>query len=60
MLIDPNNPFFDRLWVRLLCVIAPLAWAGVELSNNSVFWAILFGAAGLYLAYALFVQRTRK
>ncbi len=59
MLVDPNNPFFKPLWVRLLCVAAPLAWAAVELANGSAFWAILFGAAGLYLGYALFYQRGR-
>ena len=57
MLIDPNNPFFDRLWVRLICVAAPLAWAGVELWNRQFFWGAGFAAAGLYLAFALFVQR---
>ncbi|MDB6182710.1 hypothetical protein [Paracoccus fistulariae] len=57
MLVDPNSPFFRPLWVRVLCVTLPLVWAGVELYNGSPFWAILFGAAGLYLAYQLFVQR---
>lgn len=59
MLIDPNNPFFNALWVRLLCVIAPLAWAAVEFSGGAMIWAGGFAAAGLYLAYALFVQRGR-
>lgn len=57
MLIDPQNPFFRPLWVRILCVALPLAWAGVELSNGATFWAVLFAAAGVYLAYALFIQR---
>ncbi|MDT1063963.1 hypothetical protein RM190_19030 [Paracoccus sp. CPCC 101403] len=59
MLVDPNNPFFDRLWVRLLCVLGPLAWAGVEYINGAQLWAAGFAAAGLYLAYALFWQRGR-
>jgi len=59
MLVDPNNPFFNPLWVRLICVIAPLAWAGVEMANGATLWAAGFGAAGLYLAYALFWQRGR-
>ncbi|MTH77000.1 hypothetical protein [Paracoccus aestuariivivens] len=59
MLVDPNNPFFDRLWVRLLCVISPLAWAGVEYANDQGMWAAAFSAAGLYLAYALFWVRGR-
>lgn len=57
MLIDPNNPFFDRLWVRLLCVLAPLGWAIVEFANDQLFWSLGFAAAGLYLAYALFWMR---
>ncbi|SCY30530.1 hypothetical protein [Paracoccus tibetensis] len=57
MLVDPNAPFFRHLWVRVLCVVLPLAWAGMELANGSPFWAILFGAAGVYLAVALFVWR---
>ena len=44
MLVDPNNPFFDALWVRLLCVILPLAWAGVELYSGAHVWAGLFAA----------------
>ncbi|WP_134679079.1 hypothetical protein [Paracoccus ravus] len=59
MLVDPNNPFFDRLWVRLLCVVAPLGWAAMEFSQGAHLWAAAFGAAGLYLAYALFWQRGR-
>ena len=57
MLVDPNAPFFRHLWVRILCVAVPLAWAGVELYTGSPFWAILSGAAGIYLAFALFVRR---
>ncbi|RJL07789.1 hypothetical protein [Paracoccus siganidrum] len=57
MLVDPNAPFFRRLWVRVLCVVLPLIWAGVELYNDSPFWAVLFGGAGIYLFLALFVWR---
>ncbi|RNF36151.1 hypothetical protein [Paracoccus methylarcula] len=57
MLVDPNAPFFRPLWVRVLCVALPLIWAWVELSNDSPFWAILFGAAGLYLGFELFFRR---
>lgn len=57
MLVDPDHPFFKRLWVRILCVVFPLVWAGVELSNDSPGWAALFGASGLYLLYSLFLSR---
>lgn len=58
MLIDPNAPFFRPLWVRVLCTAAPLLWAAVEFSNGSVFWAVLFAAAGGYLFYELFLNRS--
>ena len=57
MQVDPNHPFFRPLWVRILCVVLTLGWALFELSTGSVFWAILFGAAGIYLFVALFVIR---
>lgn len=57
MLVDPNAPFFKPLWVRVLSVLLPLAWAGMELATGNPFWAILFGAAGGYLGLALFLWR---
>ncbi|SNT68571.1 hypothetical protein [Paracoccus seriniphilus] len=57
MLVDPNAPFFRHLWVRILCVVLPLAWAVFELIMGSPFWMILFGASGLYLGYQLFFCR---
>lgn len=59
MLVDPNAPFFDALWVRVVCVAAPLAWAGFEYGQGNPLWAALFAAAGLYLLVALFWWRTR-
>lgn len=58
MLVDPHHPFFRPLWVRILSVVLPLLWAAFEASTGAVFWAILFGAAGIYLFVALFVIRT--
>jgi hypothetical protein len=60
MLIDPRHPFFRRLWVRVLSALLPLLWAGVELASGSVFWAILFAAAGVYLVVALFIIRREE
>ncbi|RCW87149.1 hypothetical protein [Paracoccus lutimaris] len=57
MLVDPHHPFFRPLWIRILSVVLPLAWAFFELSTGAIFWAILFGAAGIYLLVALFVIR---
>ena len=56
-LVDPEAPFFRPLWVRVLCVVLPLAWAGVEFWFASPFWGMIFAAAGLYLVFALFVRR---
>ena len=57
MLVDPNHPFFRPLWVRVLSVLLPLLWAAFEASTGATFWAILFGASGVYLFVALFVTR---
>jgi hypothetical protein len=52
---DIQHPMFIPLWRRLLIVAASFGWAMVELSSGQVFWAALFGAAGLYCAYQFFV-----
>ena len=57
MLVDPNHPIFRPLWVRVLCVALTLAWAAFEASTGAVFWAILYGSAGIYLFVMLFVIR---
>lgn len=56
-LLDPDHPFFARPWRRWATVLLPLAWAGVELYHNSPGWAVLFGAAGVYAAYMLFLKK---
>lgn len=53
--IDPDHPFFNRAWVRWTTAVAPLAWAGVELSMGSPGWAILFGAAGALAFWQLII-----
>lgn len=57
MLVDPQHPFFRRLWVRILCVILPLMWAVVEFRNDAIFWGGLFAASGIYLFVMLFILR---
>ena len=53
---DVKHPFFRPLWRRIVVVTGCIAWALVELlSTGSPFWAILFGAAGLWCAYQFFV-----
>jgi hypothetical protein len=53
--LDVQSPIFRPLWLRVGIVVSCLGWAVIELSSGAVFWAALFGAAGLYLAYQFLV-----
>jgi hypothetical protein len=57
--LDPHHPFFKPLWRRILSVLLPMGWGGVELYNGSTGWAILFLAAGAYAAYELLIMYDR-
>ena len=50
-----RSPFFLPLWRRVLTVAVCLGWAAFEFAGGAVFWAILFGALGLYAAYEFFL-----
>ena len=52
-ILDPTHPFFKPLWRRILCVVLPLAWAGVEYGNGATGWAMVFIVSGLYAGYEL-------
>jgi hypothetical protein len=52
---DVQLPMFKPLWLRVLLVGFCLGWAVFEAVTGAVFWAILFGASGVYLAYQFFV-----
>jgi len=52
---DVQLPMFKPLWLRLLIVVFCCGWAVFELLSGGVFWAILFGASGVYLGYQFFV-----
>jgi hypothetical protein len=54
-LLDLRHPWFRPLWRRIAVVAVCLGWAGFEVWGGSVFWAILFGAAGLYAAWCFFI-----
>jgi len=56
-MIDPNHPFYEPLWRRILIPAICLVWAGIELYSGSIAWAGISGALGLYAAYKLFVDR---
>lgn len=53
--LDLRHPWFRPLWRRVLVVAICLGWAAFELAGGAPFWAILFGAAGLYAAWSFFV-----
>ncbi len=56
--LDPDDPFFGKLWVRLATVLVPLGWAVVEFAwLGSPMWGVIFLAAGAYAAWELFVRR---
>lgn len=52
-LIDPANPFYRPLWVRVLIVAVCLGWALVEVANGAIVWAMFFAALGAYATWAL-------
>jgi len=56
--LDPDDPFFGKLWVRVLTVALPLAWAVVEFAVlQDPLWGILFLAAAIYAGWQLFFKR---
>lgn len=52
---DVQHPFFIPLWRRIAVVALCLGWAGFELALGSPFWAILFGAIGIWCAHQFFI-----
>lgn len=59
-LLDPTHPFFKPLWRRVLTVVLPALWGGVEALNQSWGWALLFLGAAAYAAYELLVMYDRS
>jgi hypothetical protein len=57
-LLDPDDPFFGKTWVRVVTVAAPFVWSLVEfLRLDSPGWGIVFLAASVYAAWILFFNR---
>jgi hypothetical protein len=55
--LDRDHPMFRRPWVRVVTVLLPLVWAGVELWMGSPGWALVFGAAGVWAGWELFLRK---
>lgn len=53
---DVAHPFFLPLWRRAALTAFILGWAGVELWHGNGMWALLFGAAGVYLFVQFFLR----
>ncbi|RVT86767.1 hypothetical protein DXV76_01380 [Rhodobacteraceae bacterium CCMM004] len=58
-LFEVRTAFFRPLWRRVVATVLPFAWAGVEASRGATVWALIFAAAGVYLAWAFFVAFDR-
>lgn len=54
--LDPDHPFFKRVWRRWLTAIFPLGWAIVEIATGNTVWAMLFGGVGVYAFWMLIVK----
>jgi len=54
-MFDLQVPFFKPLWRRVAVAGIACGWALIELTRGEVFWAILFGASGIYCVYQFFV-----
>ncbi len=56
-LLDPDDPFFRKPWVRWAVILVPLIWSGVEFLSGSPGWGIGFLAVGLYALWVLVLSR---
>lgn len=58
-MIDPNHPFYNALWRRLLIPIVCLVWASFELYAGEAMWAVIVGGLGIYATYKLFMEKRK-
>lgn len=58
-MIDPNHPFYDEPWRRVLIVAVCFIWVGIELYTGNPTWAGLVAVVGAYAAYKLFFDRKK-
>ena len=59
-ILDPNDPFFAKAWVRWATVLVPAGMAGVEFWNGSPGWGVLFAAMAAFAFWQLFIVRAGK
>ena len=53
---DVRSPILRPLWLRVLIVVVCAFWAVVEILSGSVFWAVIFAAAAVFLFVQLLVK----
>ena len=53
--LDVQSPVLRPLWLRVVIVGFCGIWTAFEIIGGHLFWAILFGAAAIYLGYQLLV-----
>ncbi|MDP9838992.1 hypothetical protein J2T09_003764 [Neorhizobium huautlense] len=58
-MIDPNHPFYDELWRRVLIVAVCFVWVGIELYTGNPTWAAIVAFVGVFAAYKLFWERKK-
>ncbi|TWF54809.1 DUF3329 domain-containing protein [Neorhizobium alkalisoli] len=56
-MIDPNHPFYEPLWRRIMIPAVCFAWAIFELFAGSGVWAAISGGLGAFAAYKLFIEK---
>lgn len=56
-MIDPNHPFYDALWRRVLIPAVCFVWVAIELYAGEAIWAGIVAVVGLYATYKLFLDR---
>ena len=59
-LLDPNDPFFRKPWVRWATVLVAYGMGVAELMMGSPGWAMLFLAAGTFAFMVLIVKGPDK
>lgn len=53
--IDPDHPFYRRLWVRLLIVGLCAMWTAIEFRQGENTWGMIFLAVTTYTACVLII-----
>lgn len=58
-MIDPNHPFYDATWRRVLIPVVCFVWVCIELYAGEAMWAGIVGVVGLFATYKLFFDRKK-